>query len=174
MGALTLADGRTRVDVMLTQPSGWDTSSGVLELSLSDLEDAIYASPQINKPDFRMSPSGSDTVADQPQSTRGNATTFGASNWDGSITALRLLDDDGLPEGEDLLDAVGYKGARAWYLKRQGPISTEPLAVGHKGVIIEYVTDDPQDPTNVEEGYLKKILPLGYQDVREFEIVNGG
>lgn len=169
---LTLADGRTRVDVLLTAPDGYSVGEGPLEISLADLAGLIDATCQINKPDYRLSPTGSDTVPDQPLCRDGNATSFGASNYEGTITILRSLLATGQidPATDTLFTAVGEKGVLAYYLQRIGPKATVPLAVGDSGYIYEAVSDEPQEPQD-RAGYIKNVLPLGIQSRREFTIV---
>lgn len=171
---LTLADGRTRVDVTLTMPDGYDEGEGVFQVAIADLGTLIDATGQINKPDYRLSPTGSDTVPDQPLDRRGNATTFGASNYEGQITILRSLLVTGLvdPATDTLYTAIGEKGVLAYYIERVGPIATVDLAVGDTGFIYEAITDEPQSPTD-RAGYVKNIIPLGVQSRRAFEIVAG-
>lgn len=171
---LTLADGRTRVDVTLTMPTGYNEGEGVFEVTIAELGTLIDATSQINKPDYRLSPTGSDTVPDQPLDRRGNATTYGASNYEGQITVLRSLLVTGLvdPATDTLFTAVGEKGVLAYYVERVGPLATVDLATGHTGFIYEAISDEPQAPTD-RAGYVKNILPLGIQSRRAFTIIAG-
>lgn len=172
----TLADGRTRVDVTLTMPTGYDIGDPTepLEISLTDLTGLIDATCQINKPDYRLSATGSDTVPDQPLCRSGNAVSFGASNYEGTITVLRELDEAGLvdPAKDTLYTAIGEKGVLAYYIERIGPKATVPLAVGHEGWIYEAVSDEPQEPSD-RAGYVKNVIPLGVQSRRRFKVVAG-
>lgn len=174
---LTLADGRTRVDVMLTMPDGYDVGDfdSPIEIALADLTGLVDATCQINKPDYRLSATASDTVPDQPLCRSGNATSFGASNYEGTITILRSLLVTGLvdPATDTLFTAVGEKGVLAYYLERIGPKATVPLAVGDVGWIYEAVSDEPQEPSD-RAGYIKNPVPLGIQSRRRFEIVASG
>lgn len=169
---LTLADGRTRVDVTLTKPTGYDDGDGVFEVTIAELGTLIDASDQINKPDYNLSPTASDTVPDQPLSREGNATTFGASNFAGSITVLRSLDADGQVDAatDTLYTAIGEKGVLAYYIERVGPKSGVALAVGDTGFIYEAISDEPQVPQD-RAGYVKNVIPLGVQSRRAFSIV---
>ncbi|GAA1992917.1 hypothetical protein GCM10009718_33300 [Isoptericola halotolerans] len=173
---LTLADGRTRVDVTLTMPEGYDEGDFAepLELTLTDLTALIDATCQINKPDYRLSASASDTVPDQPLCRSGNATTFGNSNYEGTVTVLRELDETGhVDAAEDtLFTAIGEKGVMAYFVERIGPKATVALAEGDEGWIYEALTDEPQEPSD-RSGYVKNIVPLGIQSRRRFAIVAG-
>jgi hypothetical protein len=169
---LTLADGRTRVDMTLTEPDGYDVGDGPLEVPIADVAALIDTCGQINKPDFRMSATASDTVPDQALCEEGNGTAFGASNFEGTMTVLRQTDADGNPD--PLLDtvyvAVGEKGTTAWYFVRKGPKAKVPLAVGDTGWIWEWSSDEPQEPTD-QAGYIKNTIPLAFKSRRRFEIV---
>ena len=173
---LTLASGRRRVDVTVTMPDGYDTGEGVFEVTLADLGTLIANTiDQINKPDLNLSADDSDTVPDAPLSTIGNAVTFGASNYSGSITVLRsLVEATGLPDPttDTLYAAIGEKGARAWYIDRIGPLATVALATGHEGWIYEAISDEPKTPQEVS-GYVKEVIKLGIQTRRRFKIVAG-
>lgn len=168
---LTLADGRTRVDVTLTEPDGFSEGSGTLSLALADFGTLIAASPQLNKPDYRLSAEASDTVPDQPLDQTGNATTFGASNFTGTATVLRQTDSTGAPDPttDTLFAAIGTKGVRSWWVERIGPRATVDLAVDDEGWIYEVISDDPQEPQD-RAGYIKNVIPLGVQTRRRFVI----
>lgn len=174
---LTLASGRRRVDVTVTEPEGYSDGDPdlPLEITVADLASIVFvadAVDQINKPDLNLSASDSDTVPDAPLSSSGNAVTFGASNYEGSITNLRELDADGHvdPLKDTLNAAIGTKGDRAWYFDRFGPKATIPLGAGDEGWIYEAVSDEPKDPSDVS-GYIKNVIKLGVQSRRRFKIV---
>jgi hypothetical protein len=168
---LTLADGRERVDVSLTEPAGFSEGEGVLVIPTSALSNLINATPHINKPDLRLSATASDTVPDQPLHLSGNATTYGASNYEGSVTVLRQTDASGRIDSEEdeLYAAIGEKGVRAWYFYRKGPVATVALATGDEGYIYEAISDEPQEPTD-RAGYIKSVISLGIQGRRAFRI----
>ena len=172
---LTLADGRTRVDVTITMPVGYDEGDfdTPVEISLATITAGLVdATCQINKPDYRLSATGSDTVADQPLCRTGNAQTFGASNYEGTVTVLRSLDATGKVDTttDTLYTAIGEKGVLAYFIERTGPKATVDLAVGDTGWIYEAVTDEPQAPQD-RAGYVKEVVPLGVQSRRRFTVV---
>lgn len=156
---LTLADGRHKVAVLTTKPA--DLSA----ITVTELTAGINAAPKINKPDYRLSPTASDTVPDQPLSQEGNATTFGNSNFEGSITVLRFLDDQGQPEvaEDELWDAMKEKGTRLWIVDREGPKEGTAWTTGDEYEVFEIITDLPQKPTDMV-GYIKRPIPLGVQN----------
>lgn len=171
---LTLADGRRRIDITLTEPDGFSEGDGPLELTLADLGTLIAASPQLNKPDFNLTASGSDTVPDQPLDDEGNAKTWGASNYDGSATVLRSLLANGQidPATDTLFAAIGAKGVRSWWVERIGPKAKVALDTADEGWIYEVISDEPQTPSEVS-GYVKNTIPLGVQTRRRYKIIAG-
>lgn len=156
---LTLADGRDRLVIFTTKPVDLDA------ITAAECALAINASPLINKPDFKLTPTTSDTVPDQPLSSSGNATTYGASNYDASMTVLRFLDANGAAVTlEDILwAAVGVKGVRIWLAYRKGPKSAVAMANLDRYTWYEAITDTPQEPSD-RAGYIKQVIPLGVQD----------
>ena len=156
---LTLADGRDRLVVFTNRPVNLDA------ITAAECALAINASPLINKPDFRLSATTSDTVPDQPLSSSGNATTYGASNYEGSITPFRFLDNNGATVAlEDILfAAIGAKGIRVWLAYRKGPKSAVAMTNLDRYNWYEVITDTPQEPSD-RAGYIKQVIPLGIQD----------
>lgn len=156
---LTLADGRLRVTVLTVEPA--DPAA----ITLTELAAGFYASPMINKPDYRLSPTASDTVSDQPLDKSGNAVTFGNTNYEGSVTVLRFLDETGKPVTEEdvLWAAAKVKGSRLWFVEREGPKATVDDAAADEYELYEVVTDEPQKPTD-RAGYIKRVVPLGVQN----------
>lgn len=169
---LLLSDGRTRLDIGLEAPEGWNTDADVIELTVADLSTLIDTCGQINKPDYRLSATGSDTVPDQPLCEEGNATAFGASNFEGTITVLRQYDTDEQidPAKDTVFAAIGEKGVEAYYYEREGKKAKAPYAVGDEGFIYKALSDEPQKPSD-RAGYIKHTIPLGVQARRRFKIV---
>ena len=165
---LTLADGRNRVEYSLTMPAGYNIGDGPLTIQAADFTNLT---DDLNRAAFRMSAVGSDTVPDAPLSFAGNATTFGASNLEGSLEILRQLDADGKPDPatDTAFAAFGTKGVRAWFAHRVGRRGTVPLEEGDEGWLYEAVTDEPQEPTEYA-GYVKNPVPLGMQSRRRFVV----
>lgn len=158
---LTLNDGRLRVTVLTERPAD------LAAITVAELEAGIYAGRSLNKPDYRISPTASDTVPDQPLDSVGNATTFGNSNYEGTVSVLRELDEDGKPlvEEDVLWATLGTKGARVWFVEREGPRATVAWAAGDEYEVFEVITDEAQKPSD-RAGFIKRIVPLGVQDHR--------
>ena len=125
--SLTLADGRTRLAILTAAPADPDA------ITTAEFAAGIEAADFINKPDFKMSPTNPDTVPDQPISQKGNATTWGNSNFEAAMTVLRdLVAATGLPEaaGDEVWEAVETAGTTIWLVKRTGPLEETPWAAG--------------------------------------------
>lgn len=160
-GVLTLADARVRLMLLTTKPAALDGIPTITEVLAG-----TYISPKINKPDYRLSPAASDTVPDQPLDHEGNATTFGASNYEGTLTVLRFLDPaTGKPDAadDDAYVALGTKGTRVWLVERTGPKASVVNAAADIVHVYEVVTDNPQAPQD-RAGYIKNVIPLGVQN----------
>lgn len=156
---LTLADDKTRLTVLTVAPA--DANN----ITLDELAAAIEAGPHVNKPDFRMSPTGSDTVPDQPLEQGGNAKTWGNSNAEATWTILRDLTalGAGQPLVELLWEATKDKGTTLWLVKREGPVESVAWAADDEYEWMKVITDEPQNPSE-RNGYVKRTQPLGPQE----------
>lgn len=154
----TLADGRTRLVALLTEPAipGAPT--------VAELTAGTDLSCSVLKSDYRLSPVASDTVADTELCAEGNAVVYGASNYEGTITPFRYLDPDGQPDATDdePYDTLRTKGTYLWLVEREGPKYDVPFAAGDEVEVYEVVTDNPQKPSD-RAGYIKRTIPLGVQ-----------
>jgi hypothetical protein len=154
----TLADGRTKLVALSTKPAN-PTAPTVTELtSGTDL------SCQVLKSDYRLSAVASDTVSDTELCAEGNAVTYGASNYEGTVTPFWYLDDQGQPDAteNDPWDLLREKGTNLWLVEREGPKYDVPFAAGDEVEVYEVVTDNPQKPSD-RTGYIKRTVPLGVQ-----------
>ena len=154
----TLADARTRLAILTTKPTD------VKAISAAILEGGIDASCRILKSDYRLSPTASDTVPDTELCSEGNAVTYGASNYEGSVTPFWYLDEDGKSDvaEDEVYQALKEKGTQLWFVEREGPRYDEPWAAGDAYEVYEVVTDNPQKPSD-RAGYIKRVVPLGVQ-----------
>lgn len=162
----TLADARTRVSIMTVAPADMDA------LELGELTAGIDASCRLLKSDYRLSPTASDTVDDTELCSEGNAVTFGASNYEGTVTPFWYLDQDGKLVALDnaTWEALKEKGSELWIAEREGPKYDEPWAVGDQYDVYRVITDNPQKPAD-RAGYIKRVVPLGVQDARLNKLV---
>jgi hypothetical protein len=154
----TLADARTRLAILTTKPTD------VKAISAAILEGGIDASCRILKSDYRLSPTASDTVPDTELCSEGNAVTYGASNYEGTVTPFWYLDEDGKSDvaEDEVYQALKEKGTQLWFVEREGPRYDEPWAAGDAYEVYEVVTDNPQKPSD-RAGYIKRVVPLGVQ-----------
>lgn len=157
--ALTLADGRIRLVALTTKPANPEA------VTAAEAAAGVRLECRILKSDFRLSPTASDTIADTPLCKEGNAVSFGASNYEGSITPFRELTPEGLAdETNDVAwEALKTKYTRLWLLKSEGKRHTEDIVTGDPYDLYEVITDNPQDPSD-RGGYIKRVVPLGVQD----------
>lgn len=154
----TLADARTRLAILTTKPADLGA------ISAAALSSGIDASCRILKSDYRLSPTASDTVPDTELCSEGNAVTYGASNYEGSVTPFWYLDATGKTDVTDdvVYQALKVKGSALWFVEREGPRYDEPWATGDNYEVYEVVTDNPQKPSD-RAGYIKRVVPLGVQ-----------
>lgn len=125
--------------------------------------------------EFRLSPSGSETVNQSELCEGVNATTFGRSNYDASMTVFRYLTDEGLADAlnDVAWDATKVKGTTLYLAEREGPIHDAPGAAGQEYSYFEVVTDDPQKPSD-RGGFIRRVIPLGVQKAAlDKELVTG-
>lgn len=155
----TLADARTRLAILTVAPAVKGAPT-VVELTAG-----IDASCRLLKSDYRLSPTSSDTVPDTELCSEGNAVTFGASNYEGSVTPFWYLDEDGQSDvtTDTVYQALKEKGTELWFVEREGPRYDEPWTVGDAIEIYHVITDNPQKPSD-RAGYIKRVIPLGVQD----------
>ena len=165
----TLADARTRLAILTTKPANLSAPT------TTELLAGIDASCKILKSDYRLSATASDTVADSELCSEGNAVTFGASNYEGSVTPFWYLDEDGqtVVLEDAVYQALKEKGTELWFVEREGPHYTEAWAVGDRVEVYEVVTDNPQKPSD-RAGYIKRVVPLGVQNAVLDAVVAAG
>lgn len=154
----TLADARLKVTVMTTKPTAPEA------LTVTELTAGEDVECNVLKSDFRLSATGSDTIADTALCSEGNAVTFGASNYEGSMTPFRYLTSAGIADAaEDVaFDLLKEKGTILWIALREGPPYTQAWAAADEYELFEVVTDSPQRPSDTG-GYIKRVVPLGVQ-----------
>ncbi|MBE7701268.1 hypothetical protein H9623_13285 [Oerskovia sp. Sa1BUA8] len=154
----TLADARTRLVALTTKPAN-PAAPTVTELTAG-----IDLSCRILKSDYRLSPVASDTVPDTELCSEGNAVTFGASNYEGSVTPFRYLTEAGKADAANDIawDTLKEKGTELWLYEREGPKYDAAWAAADEVDGYEVVTDNPQKPSD-RAGFIKRVVPLGVQ-----------
>lgn len=159
---LTLADGKIKLTMLTAVPG--DPAN----LKVSDLTGGKDLQDNILKSDYVLGATASDTISEAPLSSTGNGTTWGASNYQGSITPFRFLDVNGAPDptNDFLFSAVKEKGTTIVLVEREGPDPSTPWKEGDEYSLYVCVTDTPQKPSE-RTGYIKRVVPLGVQRAYE-------
>lgn len=162
----SLADGRIRFRILTTEPA--DPNA----ITVTEVNAGIIAECKVLKSDFRLSATGSDTIADTELCSEGNAQAWGASNYEGSMTPFRYLDETGDPVVlEDAVwAAVKEKGTQFWAVVSEGKPHSTNFEVGDEYDAYEVLTDNPQKPTD-RGGYIKRVVPLGVQRAYENKVI---
>lgn len=165
----TLADARIKLTILTVKPAN------LAAISATVLNAGIHADGRIMKSDYRLSPTASDTVNEAELSASGNAVVYGNSNYEGSITPFRYLDETGAPDDtEDVVfAAVRDKGTTLWLVEREGPKASVAWTTGDEYEVYEVLTDTPQKPSDRTSGYIKRIVPLGVQNRVEGVVASG-
>jgi len=165
----TLADGNRKVTALQTPPADLDA------ITLTELQAGIDIQDDVLKSDFRLSPTASDTVPDTPLGSAGNSTAFGASNYEGSVSPFRNLDETGQPEtaGEEVWDLFKEKGTNLTLVLRDGPDSDTEWAEGDEYEAYSVITDTPQHPSDTA-GYIKRTVVLGVNGAALYKKVATG
>ena len=158
----TLADGRIALVALTTPPKDLKAPT-VTELTAGERIEC-----RINKQDYKLGATDSDTIDEQELCKSGSAKDFGPAQYEGSVTPFRYLDDKGLadPENDVAWDMLKAKGTHLWLVEREGPLYDAPFEAGQEVSVYEVNTDTPQKPDN-RNGYIKRIVPLAVLDARE-------
>lgn len=154
----TLADGKLRLVALTTAPGDPEA------ITPTELNAGTDMSSRILKSDYRLSATGSDTVNEAELSATNNATTFGASNYEGTVTPFRYLTAAGAADAANDVawDVLKEKGTTLWLVEREGPGYNTAWTVGDVYDVYEVVTDEPQKPSD-RTGFIKRVVPLGVQ-----------
>lgn len=154
----SLFEGNIRLTALSTAPADPEA------ITLAELAAGVNLSPAVMRSGYRLTPTGSDTLNEPSLEDTGNSTTFGSSNYEGSLTLFRYLDAAG---ASDTGNDIGYelfteKGITLYLVERIGPSSKTADAAGDVYSYYPVLTDDPQQPTDLT-GYVKFVQPLGVQ-----------
>ena len=154
----SLFEGNIRVDVLITPPANRSA------VTITELADAIPLSCAILRTGYRLSPTGSDTLNEPALCETGNSVTFGASNYEATMTLFRYLTEAGLsdPDQDIAWETFVEKGIAVDLIERIGPPAAKDWAEGDPYRLFPVITDDPQQPTDLT-GYQKFVQPFGVQ-----------
>jgi len=154
----TLADERIAVRLLPTAPANPNA------ITVAEYNAGIPLECRIMAGEYRLSPSGSDTINQAELCEGVNATTYGRSNYDASMTVFRYLTAAGLSdEANDVAwDATRDKGTTLHLVEREGPVHDAAAAATQEYSYFEVVTDDPQKPQD-RTGFIRAVIPLGVQ-----------
>ena len=157
---MALADARIRLAVLPVKPADPEAPT------VAELTAGIDASCRLLQSDYRLSATGSDTVPDRLLCSEGNAVTYGASNYEATVTPFRFFDPatgQTSATEDEVYQTFRVKGTKLWLVERfTGKKYDEPWAAGDEVKVFEVVTDNPQAPSDLA-GYIKNVVPLGVQ-----------
>lgn len=157
-----LADGKRRVSIGTSAPSGFLTSTPA---TVDEVDSATLASPYIMASDYNLAQAASDTLDEKALDASGNAKGRGNENYAGGITVFRYFDTNGASEAVyddvyDLLSAAAEAGSLVYVYERlTSKASTAAYATGDEIVVVEALVDLPSAPTSTE-GYIKRRFEL--------------
>lgn len=156
----SLAEGKIRLLALPVRPA--DPKN----ITLAEAAAGVNISARINMEDYTLGPTGSEQVNEKELEKKGNLTTWGASNYEGSITPFLYIDPStGQPDDDEneVMDLVGVKGRILFLMEREnGKDSTEVEVVGDAYEYYEALTDDPRRVNMT--GYIKRQVPLAIQE----------
>ncbi|HYP72808.1 MAG TPA: hypothetical protein VEP72_01870 [Microbacterium sp.] len=161
MSVKTLADGNVKVTLLATAPADINaiTIDELTGVGARDLSCNILSS------DYDLGPTGSDTNDEKPLCVKGNAQTFGPSNFGGGFTPFRYFDpESGQPDEDDdwVWDAVKAKGTTLHVVEREShKESGEPWAEDNEYRYYEILSDDPV--RGERTGYVKYRINAAVQ-----------
>lgn len=153
---LALADAKIKLLVSKEEPGKGS------DVKVSDLADMLRADERINKADYKMTVSGNSSVSETELCNKGEGQAPGPASYDVSVTPFWYLDDDGnpLPEEMEVYELFCTPGTELWLVEIKGPSADVPPAEGNMFKKVKVVTGDPQDPSDLNTGYIKSVVPL--------------
>lgn len=157
------ADGKKKWALLTEKPAA---TSGIP--TVTELNAGIDFSCVVLESDINWSTASSDTVNEKASCQRGNAVSFGASNFDTALTFLQEFLEAGgwdTTEANKAYEAVRVKNSEVWiYLRESDKWSTDPWEAGD---IIELggrvKSDNPARVNN--EGDIKRRVVFGAQEM---------
>ena len=151
----TIAEERIKLVALVTKPAD------VLAPTIIELTAGVDLSLRVLFSDFKLSATGSETVNEPALGEGGNSPALGKSNFEGSLTVFRFLDEAGKAiELEDVAwDIFKEKASEVHLYKRVGPMFSGAFTAAEPLEYFHAVSDNPQDPSDLS-GYIKKVIPL--------------
>lgn len=158
----SLADGRTKLTILLTAPVDPEAPTA------TELNAGIDASCNIMASDFMFGATDSDKVAEKALCVENNANSLGASNYQFGATAFRYFSALGASaplEGDDVFQALKAKGAEIHaYARRTSKKSTDVWVAADEIYLgARILLDEPQPPSDTS-GYIKFRSPGEVQE----------
>lgn len=154
---LTLFDKHISVRVI---PGGADKAfKDPTKPTVAEVNAGTEASKFMAMANFALGAVASESGGDPAVNGDPNA-YFGTSNYEGTLTPFRYLDNDGKPiVSEDVLwPLINTKGTQVTIVYREGPGWDAAGVEGQEVSIFEATTDNPQ--TGDRTGYIKRTVPL--------------
>lgn len=154
----TLAEGRTAVYMLTQKPAN------PAAITAAEIKAGKNITCQILKSGYKLGAVASDTVNEPALCSTGNATAFGAANYEAELTLFDYRTAEGKTDAEEgsALNAMKTRGTTLWLVEREGPLESTEVATGDVVDVYEVVTDAPQKPQE-RSGYIKRTIPMGVQ-----------
>lgn len=143
-GVKTLADGNVTVILLAAKP----VDMNAIKLSEATGGTVKNLSPLILFSDFDLGPTGSDTIDDKACTAKGNAKSYGPSNYGGGFSTFRMIDPTSKQADvatDIAFEAAKLKGTTLYLIVREnGKDATEAITTGDEYNYYEVITDDPK------------------------------
>ncbi len=157
----SLADGHQKFTLLVASPN-----VELDALTTTILNAGIEASCKVTKAGFQWDYADSSRVADAALCDSSDAEAFTSDKLVADFTVFRYWDDSTKlhhATEDAVFQALKEKGTTFWgILRKTAKEWNEPWAVGDEYMVIESLTDNPQDPRDAG-GYIKKRIPQAPQ-----------
>ena len=156
----TLADQKIRLTWLTTKPV--DPAAP----TITELDAGVDLSCSIMKSDYQLGATGDQTISEAALCEPGAGNDMGATDYAGTVTVFRMLDDEGKAdlEEETGFQALKAKGTKGWLVEREGPRYDVDWADGQEVETYEVTTGSVQKPSDRSAGYIKRTIPMGVQN----------
>lgn len=156
----TLADQKIRLTWLTTKPVDPTAPTA------TELEAGVDLSCSIMKSDYQLGATGDQTISEAALCEPGAGNDMGATDYAGTVTVFRMLDDEGKADLEEDtgFQALKVKGTKGWLVEREGPRYDVAWADGQEVETYEVTTGSVQKPSDRSAGYIKRTIPMGVQN----------